>query len=532
MLQRNVGGMGERHLGAWCDEVGITANPVERDKTGWDYMLEFPLPHALADGLHPLDLAPKPIRCLVQVKATDQSEPSISVKLDNWLRMATETIPAFFLVMEYDGQPYPQRGYLVHVGELLIRAVLRRLREISTREPTTALHRQTMAVPYGPADQLVTPDGLGLEQAIRHHVGDDPHAYEDQKRRLIRTAGYEEGLGELRVRMLLRADDPEAHLVDLALGRVNGIPIEGAEFRDVRFGVAAPTAVPFGPGGELRGGQYRQDTVLRFRATNGAVARMRATVFSPKSVSGLVAPDSLRMRIANPFIDIVAGLTPETECTFSMCLPDSNELLPLADFSGFADFLVLNQREGGAPTYVELRFQLRGREVVQRIGAVQVIDELLTWANVIRAAWTLADTVGLPQDMDVTQQQLLSQAQEIRAAAAALRGEAGLFVICTPEELAPPTGETRVPWVYTVAMGEHRMVLSTALVGALAPAGSPEPGKRCYSMTPTEVMVLSDRLLLPGERFGPEDHVLALESIASSSDTRLPWRWWAPVANG
>lgn len=530
MAKRNLGGMGERHLGAWCDEVGITANPVERDETGWDYMLEFPLPHPSSGSSRPLDLAPKAIRCLVQVKATDQREPAISVKLDNWVRMATETIPAFFLVLEYDQQSYPQRGYLVHVGEALIRSVLRRLRELSTRDSPAPLHRQTMALTYGAADQLRSVDGAGLEEVIRRHVGDDPHRYEEEKRQLIQTLGYEEGPGELRARMLLRADDPDGHLVDLALGRVEAIPLEGGEFRDVRFGIPArePT-LTFPRGSELRGGQYRQDTVLRFRSPQGRVARMRANVFSPKSVLNLVHRGALRMRIANPFIELVAGFSDETDCSFSMDLPDPDESLSLADLAGFADFLMLNRSIDTPGSYLDVRFMLGAREVVQRIETLPVPDTLITWAEFVQAAWSLAETFGLPLEMMVTQREILQHAEELRAASGAIRGETRWFALCTSDGVTAPTGNTQIPWVYTIAMGEQRMVLPTMYVGVLAPAGSPEPGRSCYSTTPTAVRVVNERLLLPGETFGPEDHLLVLESVASAGDGSGPvWRWWLP----
>lgn len=85
---RDVGDLGESTLRTWAIQAEITANKVEQDKTGWDFLLEFPLQSALtANFTLPLDRAPFPLRCFVQVKSTDAQPGKWSVKLDNWVRL-------------------------------------------------------------------------------------------------------------------------------------------------------------------------------------------------------------------------------------------------------------------------------------------------------------------------------------------------------------------------------------------------------------------------------------------------------------
>ena len=43
MNDRDVGGMGEAEFKKWCNSVGLAANKFHEDKTGKDFLVEFPL---------------------------------------------------------------------------------------------------------------------------------------------------------------------------------------------------------------------------------------------------------------------------------------------------------------------------------------------------------------------------------------------------------------------------------------------------------------------------------------------------------
>ena len=129
MALRNLGEMGERTLGLWASQVGISANKSDPDKTGWDFFLELPLELDASETVTvPLDKVARSIQCLVQVKSTDRQPKQRQVKLSNWQKMVMSPLPAFFLVLEFDGKDRCQRAYLVHVGAEHIRRVLKRLR--------------------------------------------------------------------------------------------------------------------------------------------------------------------------------------------------------------------------------------------------------------------------------------------------------------------------------------------------------------------------------------------------------------------
>src|SRR4051794_35927794 len=114
LSKRDVGEMGESRLKEWAAQEGIIANQVRQDKTGWDFLLEFPSDggSAYADNM-PLDLVDGSLRCMVQVKSTDRQSNSWPIKLDNWERFVKNPLPCFFLFLEYDHKTECQRAYLV-----------------------------------------------------------------------------------------------------------------------------------------------------------------------------------------------------------------------------------------------------------------------------------------------------------------------------------------------------------------------------------------------------------------------------------
>jgi hypothetical protein len=102
---RDVGELGESTFKMWTSQAGLVANKANQDKTGWDFFLESTRPLVIQRHTSiALDRDPYPLKCLVQVKSTDKRPGKWSVKLDNWERLVKDPHPAFFLILEFDGQ--------------------------------------------------------------------------------------------------------------------------------------------------------------------------------------------------------------------------------------------------------------------------------------------------------------------------------------------------------------------------------------------------------------------------------------------
>jgi len=90
--------MGESTLETWCAQVGIIANRVGRDRTGWDGFLEFGAGNPPRARGGALDTVPEPIKCIVQVTSSDARGKGVALKLSNLQRMGVSSLPAFILV--------------------------------------------------------------------------------------------------------------------------------------------------------------------------------------------------------------------------------------------------------------------------------------------------------------------------------------------------------------------------------------------------------------------------------------------------
>lgn len=103
---RDLGQMGENSVQLWCSQVGLTANGSRIDKTGWDFVIEFPFQNFIG----PARVHEAAIECKVQVKATDNRDRKWQIKLSNLRRLITAPMPAFILILEFDGKKAAQRA--------------------------------------------------------------------------------------------------------------------------------------------------------------------------------------------------------------------------------------------------------------------------------------------------------------------------------------------------------------------------------------------------------------------------------------
>ena len=123
--------MGESTFQLWCANSGLVANGSKIDKTGWDFLVEFPVSALSADTalVHKAS-----IECKVQVKATEKKNRKWAVKISNLKRLVATEIPAFFVFVEFDGMESAQRAFIVHVDEILMRKVLKKVHSINQSE--------------------------------------------------------------------------------------------------------------------------------------------------------------------------------------------------------------------------------------------------------------------------------------------------------------------------------------------------------------------------------------------------------------
>ncbi len=228
----NIGRIGEREFGKWCDAVYITANKTDVDERGWDFFLEFP--DQLNSGM-PRDMAPTPIECKVQVKSKvgSNKRKGRQVKLSNLERFVKAKILTFFCFIEFDNQHEAKAAYLVHVGKEIIERTLRKIRELNSEGITDDLHNHEMWIGYTKNDQLMETNGKCLKRAIEHYIPETVEKYIEEKIRLLNTLGFENGRGQFTFQITGR--DPVNDLIDLSLGIREDVDIDRGFGNHLRF---------------------------------------------------------------------------------------------------------------------------------------------------------------------------------------------------------------------------------------------------------------------------------------------------------
>lgn len=73
----------------------------------------------------------------------------MSIALSNLRRLATAQMPAFFVFIEFDGEPQPKRAFVVHVDDKLIERTLQRIHKIEQSDGKKDLNKRTLSISYG-----------------------------------------------------------------------------------------------------------------------------------------------------------------------------------------------------------------------------------------------------------------------------------------------------------------------------------------------------------------------------------------------
>lgn len=228
-----LGVVGENMFRTLCGQARLVCNKSDRDVTGWDFIVEFPM--AAPGAIIPLDQRSADA-CHIQLKSTaGESGSRVSAKLSAVERLAKDPRPALIVVLRLrpDGQPLV--GYVIHlIGDELAR-VLRRLRAAEANRAFD-INRATISFDYLKAGTRLelTPDGL--KAALQAAIGDDPLSYMQEKQRQLGELGYEDG--GIEGEALIWIDGPE-HFNNIMLG-IAPIQPKRLKLFDRRFGIRIP----------------------------------------------------------------------------------------------------------------------------------------------------------------------------------------------------------------------------------------------------------------------------------------------------
>lgn len=497
--------MGEDALRQWAHEVGIVLNKsADQDATGWDFILEWPLEHETLSPEAPIDLAPSPLRCIIQVKATDRKISSWSVKLSNWLYLIRNPLPAFFLVVEFIHRSQCQNAYLVHVDEVYIAKVQKRLREISAQTKRPKLSRNTIRLSWDKENALTSLDGPGLQAAIVKHLPDGIDAYSRLKEKWCATVGYEAGRGEFKFTLTFPADlDIDQRLVDLDLGLITEVETEGGEFFDRRFDIPV-SMKKFGPGKlELLPsppGRGRMVITGKQRLT------LDCDVLLPTGFGKFASPESLRMKFVSGEWRFIMPFGSQTSMEISYHpFPDSEEC-HLSVLQQSAQLILMMDNAFQSHKSLSLRTSIDGNAISS--GKLEISNPvpqaLLKWVNIVHDAWALAQHFGVEREIKLVVGGLARDYVPMTLASSFITTYSRRLKLTfwIAQSWYRRQVECCIPFPFHVRLGTYIVQLAVALFGVPMSTGNISNDQLQVEFLVTEVQVCYEHLYDPREEAG------------------------------
>lgn len=355
----------EDRFSTLCSKAGVTRNKSVQDRTGWDYLIEFPDAEA---GNLPADLRPMPPSARVQVKSKRTGKACVTLSLSNALRFAKDPLPCFVvLFLTTDGKE-PVRIYSRHFGAEEIGRALKRAREAHAAGRND-LNKLSITFNFSAQDE----HDCDLMSWMANTVGRHADRYAEQKAELARTLGFEDS--SIHGNIQFRAADLSA-LVDHQIGLSPSAPPLRITVKQRRFGIDAVEPLFDGKPDFAHLRSHPRACRVRVRGSSGSDIWLDGELFLP-SLGDL--PIELRkLRVVADFVQIVVSGVGIGEVTFDL---DGTVQRSLRGLRAVAD--VLTAAEEGP-----LQFQISSegdpqlpftvRMPVERDG-----DELRQLSNVI-----------------------------------------------------------------------------------------------------------------------------------------------------
>jgi hypothetical protein len=498
-MSRDVGRMGENLLRQWASQQGLIFNSSDdQDATGWDFLLEWPTNSNRGLTRAPLDRAPAPLQCLIQVKSTDQELKRWSVKLSNWERLVRSPLPTFFLVLKFGGSNECKEAFLVNVGEENIRSTLKRLRELSRENPVTKTNKSTRSLTWSENDAFSPLSGQGLEAAIRDRVGMPLEEYVRWKGTAVERVGYENAANELKVQVRPPSNwsgNPQDLLVDFALGLTPHLELESGEITDVRFGI--PSREP----DQVFVAGTRLELVDRPSAGKGEILfrapgiyreiRIVADTLLPHGVARVVDESRLRARFTAPFIDFVFGFAEHQTIDFQLHLPDLKEEHSLTDLRPSAAFILLMEVAHTAQEQLEVEMFFEGRRIStgKLIRGGVPAQPLVEWAALIERAWITARHFEIEQETRVTVADLAKFRDQLLLLHSILSSDPAYIRVTFWLDHEPD--KTHPSWCFPLAaeciLGNKVVQVAAAAIGVIHPTGGIDGTRREFHFETTDV---------------------------------------------
>lgn len=226
-----LGEKGESRFKEMCADAKLICNKSDRDRTGWDFLVEFPF---VSQASLSLDNRIVPPSCHIQVKTIYDSTGRAKVKLNMAERLAKELKPSFLYVMKVADDLTVSEAYLIHMIGDRLGSVLKRLRKESVDgTPIEDLNKKF--IHFTPkAVERIEPNGLALRKALEAACGENVHDYVQRKRHELQTLGFKGAKYEGQMTLTAKS---AGELAEIFLGIRELVPVENFQTFENRFDI-------------------------------------------------------------------------------------------------------------------------------------------------------------------------------------------------------------------------------------------------------------------------------------------------------
>lgn len=231
-----LGKKGEARFSEICSDAKLTCNPSTYDRTGWDFIVEFPFGFSKAQSS--LDKRDAPISCHVQVKTMWNSTDTFRMRLSSAERLAKEPKPTFVYVFKVNKRLEFVSAHLIHILDGNLARILKRLRKehLKGADAVRGINKKYISFNSSDSGLSFPPTGEAIYNALESLYGTDPAKYIQNKRAQLQNLGFESQRYEGTTDIVI-ADHQE--LIDAFLG-LKDIEITKLETFETRFGIRLP----------------------------------------------------------------------------------------------------------------------------------------------------------------------------------------------------------------------------------------------------------------------------------------------------
>lgn len=231
LTPEQLGDAGEDLFKLLCSRAQLLPNPSTRDRTGWDFRVEFPMGETTATTLDKR----LPRVCQVQIKATAGAGAVVTAPLSAVDRLAKDSAPAAIVIFRMRADGTPLMGYVIDLIDDQLARILQRLRNVE-KTGRTDINRIKITFDYRKGRPF-KPTPAGLREALEVTSPIDVAGYGDKKRHQLATLGFNED-GAILANALVWIESQD-HFMKMISGLAPLKPIK-LEAYERRFDILLP----------------------------------------------------------------------------------------------------------------------------------------------------------------------------------------------------------------------------------------------------------------------------------------------------